>query len=44
MDMTCTKVVELPVTTGNVTKFVWVVPVTAKEPEAAITFLEASGK
>ena len=40
MDMTCTKVVELPVTTGNVTKFVWVVPMTAKEPEAAITFLE----
>lgn len=40
MDMTCTKIVELPVSTGSVTKFVWVVPTTAKEPEAAVTFLE----
>lgn len=38
MDMTAVPVVQLPVTTSSVTKFVWAVPSSAREPEAAITF------
>lgn len=39
MDMTCVKIIDQPITTGSCTKFVWTVPSTAREPEAAMTFL-----
>lgn len=39
MDMTCVKILDQPITTGSCTKFVWSVPSTAREPEAAMTFL-----
>lgn len=39
MDMTCVKIIDQPITTGSCTKFVWTVPSTAKESEAAMTFL-----
>ena len=34
MDVTCVKIMSLPITTSSCTKFVWAVPVTATEPEA----------
>ena len=40
MPITHVVITEMPITTGSLTKFTWVVPVTAKEPEAAVTFLE----
>lgn len=36
--MTTVHLVQLPITTASVTKFVWAVPSASKEPEAAITF------
>ena len=39
MPMTCVKLTTLPVTTSSCTKFVWTVPVSATEPEAAVKFL-----
>ena len=39
MDMTCVKVLSLPITTSSCTKFVWAVPQTATEPEAAVKML-----
>lgn len=39
MPMTCVKITTLPVTTSSCTKFVWTVPVSATEPEAAVKFL-----
>lgn len=39
MPMTCVKMITLPISTGSCTKFVWTVPVTSKEPEAAIKFM-----
>lgn len=38
-DMTCVKIGTLPMSTGSVSKFVWTVPTTATEPEAAVKFL-----
>lgn len=38
MPMTTVPVVHMPITTSSVIKFVWAVPTTAKEPEAAVTF------
>lgn len=40
MPMTCVKVKTYPVTTSSLTKFVWTIPNSAKEPEAAVTFLD----
>lgn len=40
MDMTSVLITTKPITTSSLTKFTWVVPTTAKEPEAALTFLE----
>ena len=40
MDMTCVKLLSLPITTSSCTKFVWAVPVTATEPEAAVKMME----
>lgn len=40
MDMTSVRIAEVPITTSNLTKFTWAIPNTAKEPEAAATFLE----
>lgn len=40
MDMTSVLITTKPITTSSLTKFVWAVPTTAKEPQAAITFLE----
>lgn len=40
MDMTSVQITTVPITTGTCTKFTWAVPTTAKEPEAAVTFLE----
>lgn len=40
MPMTNVLVCKPPINTGSVTKFTWVVPTTAREPEAAVTFLE----
>lgn len=37
--VTCVKMVSYPITTGSYIKFTWGVPSTAKEPEAAVTFL-----
>lgn len=39
MPMTCVKLISYPLTTNSTTKFVWTVPNTSKEPEAAMTFL-----
>ena len=39
MDMTCVKILSLPITTSSCTKFVWAVPVTATEPEAAVKMM-----
>ena len=39
MDMTCVKVLSLPITTSSCTKFVWTVPQTATEPEAAVKMM-----
>lgn len=39
MDMTCVRLLDLPLSTDACTKFTWTVPTTAKEPEAAMTFL-----
>lgn len=38
-DMTCVKLIDLPITTGACTGFTWTIPVTATEPEAAMKFL-----
>ncbi len=38
-DMTCVKIVTLPISTSSCTKFVWAVPTTADEPEAAVKFM-----
>lgn len=38
MDMTAVPVVQLPISTSSVNKFVWAIPVSSKEPEAALTF------
>ena len=38
-DMTCVLVASAPVTATSCTSFTWSVPVTAKEPEAAMAFL-----
>lgn len=40
MPMTSVKIMDLPISTGSITKFTWAVPSTAKSPEAAVTFLE----
>ena len=40
MPMTCVKVKTYPITTSSLTKFVWTIPNSAKEPEAAMTFLD----
>ena len=40
MPMTTVSLGTLPITTGSLTKFTWAVPQTAKEPEAALAFLE----
>ncbi len=40
MPMTCVKVRTYPVTTSSLTKFVWTIPNAAREPEAAMTFLD----
>ena len=40
MDMTSVRIAELPITSGNLTKFTWAIPTTSKEPEAAAVFLE----
>ena len=39
MPMTCVKLVTMPISTSTCNKFVWSVPTTSKEPEAAIKFL-----
>lgn len=39
MDVTCVKVLSLPITTSSCTKFVWTVPQTATEPEAAVKMM-----
>lgn len=39
MPMTCVKMITMPISTSTCTKWVWAVPVTSKEPEAAVTFL-----
>ncbi|MBS5522231.1 MAG: ABC transporter substrate-binding protein [Clostridiales bacterium] len=39
MEMTCVKILSLPITTSSCTKFVWAVPVTATEPEAAVKMM-----
>ena len=39
-DMTPVLITPMPISTGSLTKFTWAIPVTAKEPEAAATFLE----
>ena len=39
MPMTCVKMITMPISTSTCTKFVWTVPTTSKEPEAAIRFL-----
>lgn len=39
MPVTCVKLVTHPITTSSCLKFTWGVPSTAKEPEAAVTFL-----
>ncbi len=38
-DMTCTKVVTRPISTADCQKFVWVVPNSATEPEAAVKMM-----
>ena len=40
MDMTSVLITTKPITTSSLTKFTWAVPTTAREPEAALTFLE----
>lgn len=40
MPMTSVCMYTLPITTGSLTKFTWAVPQNAKDPEAAVTFLE----
>lgn len=40
MPMTCVPIITYPVTTSSLTKFVWTIPNSAKEPEAAMTFLD----
>ena len=39
MDMTCVPLLSLPITTSNCVKFAWCVPENAKNPEAAVAFL-----
>ncbi len=39
MPVTCVPLVTYPIGTGSTTKFVWTIPNTAKEPEAAMAFL-----
>lgn len=39
MPMTCVPLITYPVGTGATTKFVWTIPNSAKEPEAAMAFL-----
>ena len=39
MDVTCVKLVSYPIRTSSCLKFTWGIPSTAKEPEAAMTFL-----
>lgn len=39
MPMTCVKIITMPVSTSTCAKFVWGVPNTSREPEAAIEFL-----
>ena len=38
-DLTCVQLIDTPTTTGTVTGFTWVVPNSAAEPEAAVTFM-----
>lgn len=38
-DMTCVKIITLPISTSSCTKFVWGVPQSSAEPEAAVKFL-----
>jgi len=38
-DMTCVKVITMPIDTLSCTKFTWAVPTSATEPEAAVKFL-----
>lgn len=40
MPVTCVKIRTYPVTTSSLTKFVWTIPNSSKEPEAAMTFLD----
>ena len=40
MDITHVAIVTKPLTTSSLTKFTWAVPTTAREPKAALTFLE----
>ena len=40
MDMTSVLIMTKPVSTTSLTKFVWAMPTTVREPEAAATFLE----
>lgn len=39
MPMTCVKMVTMPISTSTCTKFVWAVPTTSNEPEAAVRML-----
>lgn len=39
MPMTCVKMVTMPISTSTCNKFVWAVPTTSNEPEAAVRFL-----
>ncbi len=39
MPMTCVKMVTMPISTSTCTKFVWAVPTTSNEPEAAMKML-----
>ena len=33
MDMTWVKIVDMPISTGSITKFTWAIPTTAREPK-----------
>lgn len=39
MPVTCVHLETYPIRTGSLTKFVWTIPNSAKEPEAAMAFL-----
>lgn len=38
-DMTCVKIIDMPISTSSCTKFTWCVPVNSTEPEATIKFM-----